>query len=151
MRAVLVGLCLGFGLVGCTIPAPHPDVYQRSDTGRAYGLNPGEVVMVRSVPIAGRSTAVGRIGGAYVGGAVGATVGDGLGQVVASSAGAVAGAVAGEVVEERVTRKEGLEITVQLDSGNTITIVQESELEFVEGERVRVLLRGNDIGKVLKY
>ncbi|MFK8016480.1 MAG: glycine zipper domain-containing protein [Gammaproteobacteria bacterium] len=151
MRALLPPLLLSLGLIGCTFPAPQPDVYQRSETGRAFGVDQGSVVMIRTVPIAGRSTAVGRIGGAYVGAAAGAAVGDGLGRVVASSVGAVAGAVAGEAVEERVTRRDGLEITIQMDSGNTITIVQDAELEFVEGERVRVLLRANDMGKVLKY
>ncbi|MFK7885668.1 MAG: hypothetical protein AB8G16_02290 [Gammaproteobacteria bacterium] len=151
----MIRASLVFALVclfaGCTFPAPSPDVYQRSETGRAFGVNYGTVLMVRSVPIAGRTTAIGRLGGAYVGGAVGSAVGDGLGQVIASSVGVVAGAVAGEAIEEKVTRKDGLEITVEMDNGKVITLVQEDELNFAEGERVRILLRANDRGKILKY
>jgi outer membrane lipoprotein SlyB len=149
-RALLVS-ALALLSFACTFPAPSPDVYQRTETGRAFGVSYGTVTMVRSVPIAGRQTVVGRLGGAYVGGALGSAVGDGLGQAVATSAGAVAGAVAGEAIEEKVTRAEGLEITVEMDNGRLITMVQEAELTFEEGERVRVLMRANDQGKILKY
>jgi outer membrane lipoprotein SlyB len=53
--------------------------------------------------------------------------------------GAVAGGIAGAAIEEGVTRKKGLEITVQLESGRTLAITQEADEAFNPGERVRVL------------
>lgn len=138
-------------LTACSFPAPSPDVYERQEAGRVHTVVYGEVQRVRQVPIAGRKTAIGRIGGAYVGGAVGSAGGDGAGEAILSGVGAVAGAVAGEAAEEKLTRKDGLEITLQLDSGETIVIVQQADLEFAEGERVRVLMAGNHAGRVLKH
>ena len=53
--------------------------------------------------------------------------------------GAVAGGLAGSAVEENVTKKNALEITVKLDSGKMIAVVQEMGENFYPGERVRVL------------
>ena len=151
MRA-LVFLTLVYAVVaGCTFPAPTPLVHQPFHSGREAGINYGDVLMVRSVPLAGETSAVGRMGGAYVGGAIGSAAGAGLGRVIASCVGGAAGVAAGEAAEERVRRKEGLEITVQLDTGLKVTVVQEGDVEFVEGERVRVLLSVNNPGRVLKY
>ena len=57
--------------------------------------------------------------------------------------GAVAGGVAGHAIEEHATKKNGLELTVRLDSGRTIAIVQEDTGEsFRVGDRVRLLESG---------
>lgn len=137
-------------LVSCSFRGPSPDVYTRAEKGRVHSVVYGEVQSVREVSIEGRTSAIGRIGGAYVGRGVGSAVGDGAGERIMEGVGAVAGAVAGERTEEAVTRKDGLEITLKLDNGDLITIVQEADLPFVAGERVRVLLRGNSVGRVHK-
>jgi outer membrane lipoprotein SlyB len=56
--------------------------------------------------------------------------------------GAVAGGVAGQAAEQAATGTTGLEITVRLDSGQLIAVVQEAEESFRPGERVRVLRGG---------
>jgi outer membrane lipoprotein SlyB len=53
--------------------------------------------------------------------------------------GAVAGGVAGHALEERLTKNDGLEITVKLDSGQLLAITQEADEQFHPGERVRIL------------
>ena len=53
--------------------------------------------------------------------------------------GSVAGAVAGQAIERKITEEEGLEITVRLDSSDTIAVVQAQDVLFTPGERVRVL------------
>ena len=53
--------------------------------------------------------------------------------------GAVLGGVAGQAIEEKTTKKEGLEITVKLDSGQIIAVTQEADEQFRAGEKVRVL------------
>ena len=44
--------------------------------------------------------------------------------------------------EEAVTRKDGVEITVKLDSGRVLAITQAADEEFRVGDRVRVLTGG---------
>ena len=56
--------------------------------------------------------------------------------------GAVVGGIAGSAAEEGITRKDGIEITVKLDSGSLVAIVQEADEQFQPGERVRLLESG---------
>lgn len=146
----LGAIALALTLAGCALPSLSPDVYGRSDAGRIHNQRLGEVVMLRSVPISGRSGVIGTYGGGYIGAAVGGTVGDGGGENVAEAVGAVAGAVAGQKAEEVATRSQGLEITVKLDDGDTITLVQGADVPFEVGERVRVLISGNERGRIQK-
>jgi outer membrane lipoprotein SlyB len=56
--------------------------------------------------------------------------------------GAVAGGVAGNVLENKATAKDAYEITVRLDSGELRAIVQEADVTFTPGQRVRLLSSG---------
>jgi outer membrane lipoprotein SlyB len=58
--------------------------------------------------------------------------------------------LAGAAVEEGVTRKPGVEITVRLDNGGSLAVVQETvENEmFRVGSRVKVLTDYNGITRV---
>jgi len=60
-------------------------------------------------------------------------------------AGAVAGAVAGRALENAVSAREGLEISVRLDSGTLIAVLQPLGETFKAGERVRVLSGANSM------
>ena len=71
------------------------------------------------------------------------TIGGGRGQAVATVIGAVAGGLAGSAVEEGATRTPGVEVTVRLDNGQFLAVVQADEGEgFRPGERVRILRDG---------
>ena len=94
---------------------------------------------VQHVKIEGTKSRVGTVAGGAAGGAIGSTVGSGSGKTVATVLSAIAGGIAGSAAEEKLTRKDGLEITVKLDNGEVIAIVQEANEEFAVGERVRVL------------
>jgi outer membrane lipoprotein SlyB len=59
--------------------------------------------------------------------------------VVAAILAGVAGELAGSAAEEVITREQGLEIIVKLDSGNTVAITQKADEEFKPGERVHVI------------
>jgi outer membrane lipoprotein SlyB len=102
----------------------------------------GVVESVRQVTIEGEKGPVGAVTGAVVGGYAGSNVGGGRGRDLATILGAVAGGVAGSMVEEKVTSKAGLEITVKLDNGQFIAVTQEADEQFHPGERVRVLSGG---------
>ena len=57
----------------------------------------------------------------------------------------MAGGVAGGLAEEAVTKTQGVEITVRMDNGRIISVVQEvsSHASFHAGDRVRVLTLGD--------
>ena len=64
---------------------------------------------------------------------------------MAAVIGAVAGGLAGSAIEEGVTRKQAMEITVRLDNGQYRAIVQEGDpREFRPGDRVRLLSTGGE-------
>jgi outer membrane lipoprotein SlyB len=134
---VVAGLLLMLG--GC-MSTLTGDSYSRDDARRPQTVQFGMVEYVRPVVIEGTKTGIGAGTGAVVGGIGGSTVGGGKGAAVATVLGAVAGGVAGGMVEEGATRKQGVEITVRLDSGQIIAIVQQaSATTFNVGDRVRVL------------
>ena len=117
--------------------------YERAETRRAMTVQYGTVEAVRRVQIEGTKTPVGPVAGAAVGGIAGSGVGGGRGQGIATVIGAVAGGVAGAAIEEGVTRRAGIEVTVRQANGQVIAVVQEDGGEnFRPGERVRVLRDG---------
>lgn len=117
-------------------------VYSREEAKKVQTVKIGVVESVRQVKLEGTKTPVGTVAGAAVGGIAGSSVGGGRGQAIATVLGAVAGGVAGAAVEEGVTRKDGLEITIKLDSGSMISVVQEADEQFNPGDKVRVLEHG---------
>ena len=116
------------------------DVYSREDARKVQTVRMGVVEGIRQVKLEGTKSPVGTIAGAAVGGIAGSTVG-GNDKVtaIATVIGAVAGAVAGAAIEEGGTREDGIEITVKLDNGTLIAIVQEATEKFTPGERVRLI------------
>ena len=134
---------------GCSLP-PRGDVYSRQEVRQAWNVAYGNVVAVGEATIEGRRSAIGRIGGGLIGYEAGRSVGGGTGSRVAGAVGAVAGAVAGEAVEEQVTRQRGLEITVDLDGGRSIMVVQAADQAFAVGERVRVYTRADGAARVAR-
>ena len=114
-------------------------VYKRDETRQAQTVRMGVVEGVRNVKIEGTKSEVGTAAGAVVGGVAGSSIGQGKGSVIGAVVGAVAGGLAGSAIEEGATRQDGLEITVKLDNGTLLAIVQEADDEFHPGDRVRIL------------
>ncbi len=128
-------------LAGCA-SRESSGVYGRHETGREQTVRFGTVESVRQVQIQGSRTPVGTVGGGIVGGIAGSTIGHGRGSAVGAVLGGIAGGVAGSAVEEGVTKKNGVEITVKLDNGDLRAIVQEADAEFKPGQRVRLVSTG---------
>lgn len=101
----------------------------------------GVVEEVRTVPLGG--SAVGSIAGTVVGGTAGAaaggSVGSGRGAQAASVVGSVAGSIAGYTLASGASSREGVEITVRLDNGRQLLVVQPNGEAFKPGDRVRVI------------
>ena len=123
---------------GCATQSSSAGVYRSSDTQREQTLRWATVESVRKVVIQRDSKGIGMIGGAVVGGIAGSSVGGGKGQDIATVLGAIAGTVAGQALEDKANLREGLEITLKYDSGETRVIVQEADIELKAGDRVRV-------------
>lgn len=126
---VLAGLVLG----GCQ-SSLSGDTYSRDQARREMSVRLGTVEGVREITIEGTKSHIGTATGAAVGGLAG-----GRGSTAGAIAGAVVGGVAGALIEEGATRRSGLEITVRLDTGNVVAIVQEGDEKFTTGQRVRLV------------
>lgn len=132
LSAVLAGCT--FPSTRRTVPAGQANVLQRTELG--------VVTSVREVNIEGQKGQLGMFGGGMLGGAA-ASGGRGVGGAIVQASGAVVGAVAGQAVEEVATRKRAQEISVRLDDGSSVTVVQEvSTGLFMDGDRVRVINGG---------
>ena len=142
----LAAMSLGVMLAACA-SSNSGGVYSRSQTRQPQIVKMGVVESVRPVKIEGTGTGVGAATGAVVGGVAGSTVGGGKGRTIATVVGAVAGGLAGAAAEEGITREDGLEITVKLDNGSMLAIVQEADEQFHAGDRVR-LLEGDGVTRV---
>lgn len=131
-------------LAGCA-SSKSGDVYSRDQARREQTIRMGIVESVRPVTMEGTKSAVGPMAGAAVGGIAGSTLGHGKGSAVTAVIGAVAGGLAGAAIEEGVTRRQALEITVKLDNGQFLAIVQEGDAtEFRPGDRIRLLSTGGE-------
>jgi len=128
-------------LAGCPA-STSGGAYTREQTRQPQEVQLGVVESVRQVQIEGTKTPIGPAAGAVVGGVAGSTMGKGKGSTIGAVVGAVAGGLAGGAVEEGVTRKTGLEITVKLDNGRLLAITQDADEVFRPGERIRVLSGG---------
>ena len=118
------------------------DVYSRDEARKIQTIRKGVVESVRTVKLEGTKTPIGTAAGAVIGGVAGSTVGEGKGSAIAAVIGAVAGGLAGSAIEEVATRQDAFEITVKLDNGSLIAIVQEATEKFAPGDSVRLIENG---------
>lgn len=138
IRISLIAFGAALALAGCAT-SNSGSAYTRDQARQEMTVRMGVVESVREVRIEGTKTPIGGAAGAVVGGVAGSEVGGGRGNIVGAVLGAVAGGLAGSAIEEGVTRKTGLEITVRLDNGTLTSIVQEGDEQFHAGDRVRLL------------
>jgi len=143
---LLIALLAAVSLTGCA-SSQSGSTYTREQARQEMHVRQGVVESVREVTLEGTKSGAGTFAGAAVGGVAGSNVGGGKGQIVGAILGAVAGGVAGSAIEEGVTKKKALEITVKFDNGQLVAIVQEEDERFHPGERVRIL-SGNGTTRV---
>lgn len=143
-KLILVGLIL-LSLIGCAT-SKEGDVYSRDQSQRVQTVEMGKIIDIRKVRIEGTKSGVGTVGGGVIGGIAGSTIGGGRGSAIASVVGAIAGGIAGSAIEEGTMRQDGIELTIELDNGKVIALVQafEHDNEFLINDRVRVLHSGRE-------
>ncbi len=99
----------------------------------------GVIESVREVDTKGKTSGLGGVGGAVVGGLLGSQVGGGRGKDVMTVAGAVGGAVAGNEIEKRVKSTKSYQITVRLDDGSTREFTESPPPTWRAGDKVRIV------------
>lgn len=99
----------------------------------------GVIESVNVIDVKGKTSGLGGVGGAVVGGLLGSQVGGGRGKDAMTVAGAVGGAVAGNEIEKRVKSTKSYQITVRLDDGSTRVFTESSPPAWRAGDKVRIV------------
>lgn len=142
-------LTLSFGqLVGCTnTPNPYGDTYGSADTRTIQQVQYGTIIKTEPVKIdaSSGSNMVGTIAGAAVGGVLGSTIGGGTGSTLAAIGGGLLGGYAGGKTANALGESNGVNLTIRLDNGDVISIVQEANpnMMFSVGEKVQINMSGS--------
>ncbi|CAH0526369.1 glycine zipper 2TM domain-containing protein [Vibrio hippocampi] len=135
-------------LVACSSPNPYGDSYGSQDTRTIQQVYYGTIEKLAPVTIEASqgSNAVGTIAGAAIGGILGSKVGGGSGSDIAAIGGGVLGGYAGSKATEELGKSNGVNMTIRLEDGKTISVVQEvnPEMIFQVGQEVQVNVNGKD-------
>lgn len=125
--------------------------YSGSEARQIQRVQQGVIENIAPATIADKPSGIGLLGGALVGGVLGNLIGDGAGRVLATLGGALGGAAAGYGAEKYIGHVDANEITVRLDSGEVVAIVQQYGNQFHVGERVRVLTSSDGSARVQPF
>lgn len=154
LLSLLVPLALAGAVGACT----NPNGVQQGvvNTSGGYRGETGRVTNIREVAVRKGNTGVsdgtligggiGAAGGAAIGAATTRSVG---GAVVGGLLGAVAGGIAGTAVDQNTTRR-GIEVTVQKDDGQRVTVAQPDDGDVQMGDRVAIVYDRNGVAKVVR-
>lgn len=146
-----MSLILVVGLLSACASPSHGPVYSQSDARRPWTVQNATVVQVSEATIEGHESAIGTVGGGFIGYELGRAVGHGAGSNIAGAVGAVAGATAGKKTEKAATRQKAWEVLVEVEHGaETLAIVQPADQSFAVGEKVRVYTRSDGSARVSK-
>ncbi len=143
-RTTVVIAVVTLALAGCA--SSSPDLVRRGEAQTMSTVLDATVLSVRPIKIEGSQSG----GGAVAGGAIGAIAGSSVGghreSAVVGIIGAVAGGVLGNLAERAATTEDGIEIMVQLRSGERRAIVQSKGNEtFNPGDAVIIVSTGNRV------
>ncbi len=125
--------------------------YSRDEVRQIQTVRLGTVIDVQLVQIEGTKTPVGTLAGGAIGGIAGSGIGGGRGSDIAAIAGAVAGGYLGSKAEEAMTRTQGVQLTIELQDGTFVSVVQEVQpgVSFAPGDHVK-LLSGSGTTRVVQ-
>ena len=143
-KSVVAAVALGavVAVSGCATPYPAGPYYV-GPPQRAQAVEMGVVENVRPMGLAGPATGLGALTGAGLGGWAGSGIGSGGGNAAAIIGGVILGSIIGNTLENEATRRPGVEVTVRLDTGRMIAVVQDAAGEaFRPGDRIRVVYDG---------
>jgi outer membrane lipoprotein SlyB len=144
LRRACAILTIGAAAVVVSACAPMPpNTYPAYQAYYPQSVEMGVVETTRGVRMQGPDSGLGTFAGAALGGLAGSGIGSGGGQAAAIIGGAILGGLAGNAVERDANKFNGVEVTVRLDNGRMLAVVQPDAGElFRPGDRVRVLSDG---------
>jgi outer membrane lipoprotein SlyB len=132
-------------LLGACTPQPSPSSFSRDEVGTVMPVQMGRLVALRAVDIRPGQTRLGAATGAALGGVGGSLIGR---STAANVAGAIGGAVTGGAIGSAIqgsANTRGVELTIELEGGDTVAIVQPGDpRDFRVGDRVRLTGTGEN-------
>lgn len=163
VRLTLLPLALAVGLAACDSGGVQPGIVNTSAAGPAMSNGTtvmpggqGRVVSIREVGLKGQG---GSGNGALMGGLIGAAGGGALGGITSNSLGgglvgallgAVGGAIAGSIVDGQRGSGRGIEVVVQRDDGQKVTVAQRDDGDVQLGDRVQIVQDRQGVAKVVR-
>ena len=127
-----LGLWMSVGLLvaatGTVVVAETP---VRTDEGQVEAI---EIYRTSDHKLVNGGTVIGGIAG----GVIGHQIGSGRGNTAATIAGALGGALVGNEIEKKQEQATRFRITVRLDSGSSLIVEDQRDLNLRVGDRVRV-------------
>ena len=124
--------------VSCSMTDYKPESISKYQAGKIETVLIGTILQLESVIIDGD-----RDLGASAGAAVGADLGsdNDKAPVAAGVIGALIGSAVGAEIGSKVNEKRAIELTIELDNGKIISIVQEvsEKYSFFEGQKVKIV------------
>ncbi|EAS62622.1 glycine zipper 2TM domain-containing protein [Photobacterium angustum] len=137
------------GLAGCAAN-PYGNAYNVNDARQMQEVYYGTVVRTQAVTLNGNGNGIGTLAGGAIGGILGSGVGGGTGSEIATIGGALLGGYLGNEAGEQVTKRNGVNLTIKLDSGRTVSIVQQvnPNVMFHAGERVQINISDDGTSRV---
>ena len=143
--AVLCLACLASLLFASCAPAVAPHTYTAYDAGRPMSVRYGVVDSVRTVKIQTPPTGTGAAVGSTVGAIAGAAAGSNNSYYYSGGgwwgaiAGALIGGLVGSAIEAGASNRDGIELKVQMNDGETVVIVQDAQEAFNPGDVVQLV------------
>jgi outer membrane lipoprotein SlyB len=167
VRLTLLPLALAAGLGACDSGAVQPGIVNTSAAGPAGPAmaggstvmpgGQGRVVSIREVGVRGAGGGSGN--GALMGGMMGAAGGGLLGGITSNSVGgglvgallgAVGGAIIGTIADGQRGSGRGIEVVVQRDDGQSVTVAQRDDGDVQLGDRVQIVQDRQGVAKVVR-
>ncbi len=129
----------------------QPDVVSRSDAQKQQYVVFGTIRDISMVTIEG-DREVGAAAGAAIGAAVGKNTTDSEPESdIAAVVGGLVGSAIGSEIGSAITKKDGVELLIETESGSFVSIIQESgSFSYTTGQKVRIIKR-NGKSRVIPF
>ena len=136
----LMSVICAMSMVGCSYNSLRPEIVDRSDAQRMQTVIFATVVSIDRVILSGDGD-TGAVAGAIIGGVAGSSVTDSEKESdIAGVLGALVGSAVGSKIGDAATRKPAIELLLDLDSGKSVSIIQEEgDYSFAVGQRVKII------------
>ena len=144
-------IALIFIISSCVNNSLQPDVVSRSDAQKQQYVVFGTIRDVSRVTIEG-DREVGAAAGAAIGAVVGKNTTDSEPESdIASVLGGLVGSAIGSEIGSAITKKDGVELLIETESGSFVSIIQEvANFSYTIGQKVRIIKR-NGKSRVIPF